>query len=94
MFMLLSKFDLPKSLEWYYNEPHHGKGEMTETGGKEKDLAFFRAVKSKKFCKNTRRVCQCCELVIPSISSIRFPMPKILVEPPEEANRPPNLKPS
>lgn len=48
MFMLLSKFDLPKSLEWYYNEPHHGKGEMTETGGKEKDLAFFRAVKSKK----------------------------------------------
>ena len=29
-------------------EPHHGKGEMTESGGKEKNLAFFRAVKSKK----------------------------------------------
>ena len=38
MSMLLSEFDLSKSLEWYYNEPHHGKGEMTESGCKEKNL--------------------------------------------------------
>ena len=48
LFILLSKFNLTKSLKWYYNEAHCGKGPMDGVGGTLKNLVF-RAVKSGKF---------------------------------------------
>lgn len=66
MFMLLSKFDLKKSLQWYYNEAYHGEEPIDRVVGTVKNLVF-RAMELEKTTPKEFR--NAANLVIPSISS-------------------------
>ena len=90
-FMLLSKFDLIKPLEWYYNEPHHVKGMKDGAGGTVKNFVF-RVVKSEKISfKTPEEFNNAANILIitTSLSSIYLLIPEMLVEPPEVANAQP-----
>ena len=66
MFMLLSKFDLKKSLQWYYNEAYHGEEPIDRVVGTVKNLVF-RAMKLEN--TTPKEVRNAANLFIPSISS-------------------------
>lgn len=60
IFMLLSKFDLTKSLERHYNAVHYGTGPMDRVGGRVKKLVLSSEIR-KELCKTIKRNCQSCE---------------------------------
>lgn len=66
MFMLLSKFDLKKSLKWCYNEAYHGEEPIDRVVGTVKNLVF-RAMKLEN--TTPKEVRNAANLFIPSISS-------------------------
>ena len=53
MFKLVSAYQPDLSLEWHYNEAHHGKGPMDGIGGTIKNDMVFRQVKSGKIIINS-----------------------------------------
>ena len=89
VFVLLSKFDLAKSLEWHYNKIHHGKEPMDGAGGTVKNL-LFRAVKPEEISvKTPEELVNAANLLRPLIPSIYLPVSEMLVKSPNVANTPP-----
>ena len=61
VFILLSKFELPKLFEWYHNEASYRTGSFDGSWLYSEWPCVCSCKMTKKFSKNTRKICQFCE---------------------------------
>ena len=81
VFKLLSNYRSDLSIEWHYNEAHHGKGPMDGIGGTIKNVVF-RQVKCGKIIVNSAKdFCDAANSFVPSITSLFQKEKDLLCEP-------------
>ena len=80
VFMLLTMLKPELSLEWHYNEAHHGKGPMDGVGGTVKNMVYRRVLAGdvvidnpKKFADFANEVCHVDSLFLPGESLMQGP---------------------
>ena len=80
VFMLLTMLKPELSLEWHYNEAHHGKGPMDGVGGTVKNMVYRRVLAGdividnpKQFANFAQEVCNVDSLFLPYESLIQEP---------------------
>ena len=81
VFQLLETMFLNKSLCWFYNERHHGKGSMDDVGGTIINV-IFRKVKSGQIVVHTPKEFSDASMkFVPSIITVHLPRSDQIVEP-------------
>ena len=60
VFMLLTTIQPDLSLEWHYNEAHHGKGPMDGIGGTVKNMVYRRVLAGDIVINNPKQFVQLC----------------------------------
>ena len=79
--MILVSLFPDKSLKWFYNERHHGKGPMGRIGGTVK-IVVFRKVKSNQvLIHSPNDFVEAVNKFIPSIHAVYLPENEMIVEP-------------
>ena len=82
VFKLLAGTVLPnKSLAWFYNERHHGKGPMDGIGGTVKNVVFRKVKSGQVMIYSPREFCEAVNSFIPSILAAYLPETENIVEP-------------
>ena len=78
--MLLTMLKPELSLEWHYNEAHHGKGPVDGVGGTVKNMVYRRVLTGdividthKQFANFAQEVCNVDSLFLPDESLIEEP---------------------
>ena len=73
MFKLLTLIHSEIDLEWYYNESHHGKGQMDGIGDTVKNTVFRKALSGKvvigspkEFARYANQICKVDSLYLPT----------------------------
>ena len=70
-----------KSLSWFYNERHHGKGPMDGVGGTLKNVVFRKVKSNKAVIHNPKEFAEAASEFVPSVITIYMPSESEITEP-------------
>lgn len=70
-----------KSLSWFYNERHHGKGPMDGVGGTLKNVVFRKVKSNKAVIYNPKEFAEAASQFVPSVITVYMPSESEITEP-------------
>ena len=73
--------DRTVKLRWYYNERHHGKGQMVGVGGTIKNRVYRDVMSNKCVIKSAEEFSNYANKVVNGITSLYLPEADLLTEP-------------
>lgn len=88
VFKLLSTYRPDLSIEWHYNEAHHGKGPMDGIGGTIKNVVFRQVKSGKTIINSAEDFCKAANQFCPSIATL-FQQSEVLLKEPVDIQKAP-----